>query len=85
MDSWAVEEFGDGLLTKRLIMLASDFADHPTASIPGAYSGWAETQATYRFFNQAGDKKQSLGREDVLAPSHGVLPGPYTSARGGPV
>lgn len=55
MDNWAAEEFGgaelgDGRLTKRLIMLASDFADKPTASIPGACSGWAETQAAYRFF-----------------------------------
>lgn len=63
MDNWAAEEFGgaelgDGRLTKRLIMLASDFADKPTASIPGACSGWAETQAAYRFFDQASDKKQ---------------------------
>jgi hypothetical protein len=73
MDNWATEEFGgaelgDGRLTKRLIMLASDFADKPTASIPGACSGWAETQAAYRFFDQASDKKQSLGWEDILAP-----------------
>lgn len=58
MDTWAVEEFGgvelgDARLNKRLIKLASDFADKPTASIPGACSGWAETQAAYRFFDQA--------------------------------
>jgi hypothetical protein len=73
MDNWATEELGgaelgDGRLTKRLIMLASDFADKPTASIPGACAGWAETQAAYRFFDQASDKKQSLGWEDILAP-----------------
>jgi hypothetical protein len=73
MDPWAVEEFGgaklgDGRLTQRLIQVASAFADRPTASIPGACSGWAETQATYRFFDQASEKKQGLGWEDVLTP-----------------
>lgn len=73
MDRWAAEEFGgaelgDARLNKRLIKLASDFADKPTASIPGACSGWAETQAAYRFFDQASDQKQGLGWEDILAP-----------------
>ena len=73
MDPWAAEEFGgaklgDGRLTQRLIQVASAFADRPTASIPGACSGWAETQATYRFFDQASEKKQGLGWEDVLTP-----------------
>ena len=73
MDKWAAEEFGgaelgDGRLTNRLIKIASDFADKPTASIPGACSGWAETQAVYRFFDQASEKKQDLGWEDILTP-----------------
>ena len=73
MDTWAAEEFGgvelgDGRLSKRLMKVASDFADRPTASIPGTCSGWAETQAAYRFFDQASDKKQGLGWEDILAP-----------------
>jgi hypothetical protein len=51
MDQWAAEEFGgaklgDGRLTKRLIQVASAFADRPTASIPGACSGWVETQCS---------------------------------------
>jgi hypothetical protein len=73
MDPWAAEEFGgakrgDGRLTKRLIKVATDFANRPTASIPGACSGWVETQAAYRFFDQASEKKQGLGWEDILTP-----------------
>jgi hypothetical protein len=46
--SWAKEEFaqadlGDKRLNKRLIKLVEQFADKPTASIPGACGGWAET------------------------------------------
>ena len=73
MDDWAAKEFGgaklgDGRLSKRLVKLASAFAENPLASIPGACSGWAETQAAYRFFDQAGEEKQSLGWEDILTP-----------------
>jgi hypothetical protein len=73
MDQWSAEEFGgaklgDGRLTKRLIHVASAFAAKPTASIPGACSGWVETQAAYRFFDQASEKKQGLGWEDILTP-----------------
>ena len=44
MEQWATKEFGgaklgDARLTKRLIKMATDFADRPTASIPGACSG----------------------------------------------
>jgi hypothetical protein len=73
MDQWAAAEFGgaelgDGRLTHRLIKIASDFADKPTASIPSACSGWAEAQAVYRFFDQSSEKKQALGWEAVLSP-----------------
>lgn len=73
MTTWAMEEFagaklGDQRLTQRLIKLATRFADKPTASIPGACSDWAETQAVYRFLNQAGDDKKGLGWEDILTP-----------------
>ena len=73
MDRWAAEEFstaelGDGRLTKRLIKVASALAEKPTASLPGACSGWAETLAAYRFFDQASEKKQGLGWEDLLTP-----------------
>lgn len=52
----------------RLIKLASNFADKPTASIPGACPDWAETQGAYRFFDQANDDKRSLGWQDILDP-----------------
>lgn len=73
MTTWAMEEFagaklGDQRLTQRLIKLATRFADKPTASIPGACSDWAETQAVYRFLNQASDDKNGLGWEDILTP-----------------
>ncbi len=73
MDQWAAKEFGgaklgDGRLTERLIKMATDFSARPTASIPGACSGWVETQAAYRFFDQASEKKQGLGWEDILTP-----------------
>ncbi len=46
------------------------FADKPTASIPGACGGWAETQAAYRFFNQAKDldDESTLDWFDILKP-----------------
>ena len=73
MTTWAMEEFagaklGDGRLNERLIKLAARFADKPTASIPGACPDWAETQAVYRFFDQASDGKRSLGWQDILDP-----------------
>lgn len=73
MTTWAAAEFagaelGDARLNRRLIKLAAHFADKPTASIPGACPDWAETQAVYRFFDQANDKKRPLGWEAILAP-----------------
>jgi len=66
--SWAAEEFksidlGDKRLDKRAILLAERLAEKPTASIPGACGGWAETQAAYRFFAQ-----DELDWRDILAP-----------------
>jgi hypothetical protein len=54
--SWAEEGFqdldlGDKNLIKRTL-LAERLAAKPTASIPGACGGWAETQAAYRFLAQ---------------------------------
>lgn len=73
MDLWATEEFGgaqlgDARLSKRLIKVAGHFADKPTASIPGACADSIETQATYRFFDQAKESKQALKWEDILTP-----------------
>lgn len=65
---WADEEFreidlGDKRRDSRAIRLVERFAERPTASIPGACSGWAETQAAYRFL--AGDEYDWL---DILKP-----------------
>lgn len=73
MTTWAMEEFagadlGDKRLNRRLIQLATRFADRPTASIPGACADWAETQAVYRFLDQARDDKRGLDWEDILTP-----------------
>ena len=48
--SWAEEELGsadlgDGRVSRRLVRLAEDLSANPTASIPQACQGWAETKA----------------------------------------
>jgi hypothetical protein len=73
MPTWAAEEFagaalGDARLNKRLIKLAARFADKPTASLPGACPDWAETQAVYRFFDQASNEKRPMSWQDILDP-----------------
>jgi hypothetical protein len=55
--SWAADEFrdldlGDKRREARAVLLAERLADKPTASLPGACSGWAETQGAYRLFRQ---------------------------------
>ena len=62
---WAAEEFktidlGDKRLDKRAVLLAERLAEKPTASIPEACSGWAETQAAYRFLAQYGVAWQDI-------------------------
>ena len=52
---WTHLEFGDAdlgdeRLTKRLCRVARDFFAHPTANIPEACGGRAETKAAYRLF-----------------------------------
>lgn len=42
--------------------MATDFARHPTASIPQACGSWAKTKAAYRFFDHDG-----IAPEDILA------------------
>ncbi|KAF5294376.1 hypothetical protein FQA39_LY19350 [Lamprigera yunnana] len=55
--TWAQEEFktlnlADERLNARTVLLAERLAAKPTESIPNACSGWAETQAAYRFLEQ---------------------------------
>lgn len=73
MANWAGDEFGganlgDGRLNARLIKLATRFAERPMASIPGACGDWAETQAAYRFFDQASAGKRGLNWQSILQP-----------------
>jgi Transposase DNA-binding/Transposase Tn5 dimerisation domain len=54
--SWVAEELaglelGDARRNRRLIQLVEDLAAQPTASIPLASGGWAETKAAYRLLN----------------------------------
>jgi hypothetical protein len=65
---WVAEEMedadlGDDRLNRRLSLVLSHLARHPTASIPAACNGYAETAAAYRFFDN--DK---VGFHDVLRP-----------------
>lgn len=53
---WAVEEMqtadlNDKRLNKRLTLILSQLGARPTASIPAACGGWAETTAAYRFID----------------------------------
>jgi hypothetical protein len=55
MNDWIDEEFktldlGDDRLHERQKILLDRFAAKPSASIPGACRGWAETKGAYRFF-----------------------------------
>lgn len=66
--SWAAEEFrdldlGDKRRAARAVLLAERLADRPTASLPGACAGWAETQGAYRLLRQ-----DSFEWLDILEP-----------------
>jgi hypothetical protein len=55
MNDWIDEELktldlGDDLLHERQKIILDRFAAKPSASIPGACRGWAETKGAYRFF-----------------------------------
>jgi hypothetical protein len=65
---WVTEEMADAdlsdqRLNRRLNLIVSQLARHPTASIPAACNGYAETAAAYRFFDN--DKVDFAG---VLRP-----------------
>jgi hypothetical protein len=66
--AWASEEMKtadlkDKRLNDRLTIVLSLLGAHPTASIPAACGGWAETTAAYRFFD---NEKTTF--ENVLQP-----------------
>jgi hypothetical protein len=54
-EAWVVEELetadlGDKRLNDRFVQVLDGLAKHPTASIPSACNGYAETAGAYRFF-----------------------------------
>jgi hypothetical protein len=56
MESWATDELrhadlGDRRLNQRLIKIVENLAAHPESSVPQASGTWAETKATYRFWD----------------------------------
>jgi hypothetical protein len=58
-DQWAVREFSgavfpDKRLVKRLIKIASQFAQTPSGSLPKACGSWKEAKGAYRFFDNEG-------------------------------
>jgi hypothetical protein len=53
---WAAQEFGpasvpDERLRRRVILMATQFGQHPAASIPEAGGDWKAAKAAYRFFD----------------------------------
>jgi hypothetical protein len=69
--SWAAEEFrgldlGDKRREARAVLLTERLADKPTASLPAACNGWAETQGAYRLLSQ-----ETFEWLDLLEPHRG--------------
>jgi IS4 transposase len=65
---WAEEEvgaaeLGDARLSRRLVRLVERLAEQPSASIPAACAGAAETKAAYRLLSH-----EAVGWRDILAP-----------------
>jgi hypothetical protein len=54
---------GEKHLNKPAVLLAERLAEKPTAGLPGACAGWAETAAAYRLLAQ-----DELDWGDILAP-----------------
>ena len=68
LSTWTAREMQDAdlndkRLNKRLIQVLDQLAAHPSASIPAACGGYAETAAAYRFFDN-----EKVEFENVLHP-----------------
>lgn len=66
MSSWAAEELKyanlpDKRLNKRLITIVENLASQPSASIPQASGDWANTKATYNFWDS-----ERIEYEDII-------------------
>lgn len=60
---WSTADLGDRRLNRRLVKLAQQLGDRPTASIPAACGGWADTAGAYRMLSN-----DSVDWRDVLEP-----------------
>lgn len=63
--TWAQQEFGpaslpDARLRHRVILMATQFAQHPSASIPEACGNWKMAKGAYRFFDNEAVEPQAL-------------------------
>ena len=85
MDEFCGAQVEDVRLGRRLIKLADRLGDAPSASIPGACNGRTETQAAYRFFDQARADRTRVGLGVRSGAAHGAHRGLYGSAPGGAV
>jgi hypothetical protein len=70
MQDWVVQEtrtaqFGDERLDRRYALLLDRLSDKPSLSIPATCSGYAETVAAYRFFDN-----ERVSAQRVLQPHH---------------
>ena len=66
MQSWASEELKyaalpDKRLNQRLIKIVENLAQQPHASIPQASGDWANTKATYNFW-----QSERIDAEDII-------------------
>jgi hypothetical protein len=64
-DQWATREFSgavfpDQRLVKRLIKIASHFAQTPSGSLPKASGSWKDAKGAYRFFDNEGVSAQAI-------------------------
>jgi hypothetical protein len=72
LENWAEEEFGKAALgdarrTKRLLQLAKDLFQYPSASLPAAMKELAALKAAYRFFDNPAVECQELLNAHVEA------------------
>ena len=69
---WATHELAhaklpDQRLVKRLVSIATHFAQHPTAAIPQACGSWPGTKAAYRFFDNDAVQSEAILAAHVQA------------------
>jgi hypothetical protein len=70
--NWAEQEFAycplpDKRLLKRVTLMATDFAEHPTAPIPQACGSWSRSKAAYRFLDNDKVQPDAILRGHVQA------------------